>query len=236
MPYLVAKFAVCAVCAVCAVSMIVYPSPWNVCNHLDTTIDIRSTLASHGPQTPGLSAAPSTQAGFCGKWLALTLSVVDSPPPSLPLLHLVDRVERTFVVGTRLLAQAVDRGAATVLNVEARRFLPLAHRKWFDFRVQVRVRTVSRYDSTVFLFCCCGAWGFLSTNRKWQSLDHEAVDRDRHSTISDTGVSLIGSVRSISPTAPSPQLVYWYIGCSGDIARCVHWRMLFMLLMQTTSP
>lgn len=89
------------------------------------------------------------QAGFCGKWLTLTLSVVDPPPPSLPLLHLVDRVERTFVVGTRLLAQAVDRSAAAVLNAEARRFLPLAHRKWFDFHVQVRVHTVSRNNVTV---------------------------------------------------------------------------------------
>lgn len=79
--------------------------------------------------------------------------MVDPPPPSLPLLHLVDRVERTFVVGTRLLAQAVDRSAAAVLNVEARRFLPLVHRKWFDFHVQVRVHTVSRYGATVVLFC-----------------------------------------------------------------------------------
>ncbi|CAN0560763.1 unnamed protein product, partial [Ectocarpus sp. 12 AP-2014] len=71
------------------------------------------------------------QAGFCGKWLTLTLSVVDPSPPNQPLLHLVDRVERTFVLGTRLLAQAVDGRAAAVLNAEARRFLPAAHREWF---------------------------------------------------------------------------------------------------------
>ena len=83
----------------------------------------------------------------------LTLSVVDPPPPNLPLLNLVDRVERTFVVGTRLLAQAVDRGAAAVLNAEARRFLPLAHREWFELPVQVRIHKVSRYDIVPPSFC-----------------------------------------------------------------------------------
>lgn len=203
-----------------------------MCRSLDTTIDIRATLATHRPAAPGLSAATTTQAGFCGKWLALTLSVVDPPPPSLPLLHLVDRVERTFVVGTRLLAQAVDRGAAAVLNAEARRFLPRAHRKWFDFRVQVRVHTVSRMIPPSILFLSRRG-DFLS--RKGQAVDHAAVDRDGHSTISDTSVSPIGSVHLISPTAPSPKLVCWWVGCSGDIARCVQSRMLLMWLMQTTS-
>lgn len=78
------------------------------------------------------------QAGFYGKWLALTFTIVDPPPPSVPRLNLVDRVERTFVLGTRLLAQAVDASAAAVLNAEARQFLPLAHRKWFDFPVRVK--------------------------------------------------------------------------------------------------
>ncbi|CAM9639743.1 unnamed protein product [Ectocarpus sp. 4 AP-2014] len=81
------------------------------------------------------------QAGFCGKWLTLTLSVVDPSPPNQPLLHLVDRVERTFVLGTRLLAQAVDGRAAAVLNAEARRFLPAAHREWFENPVKGVVAT-----------------------------------------------------------------------------------------------
>ncbi|CAM9226851.1 unnamed protein product, partial [Scytosiphon promiscuus] len=76
------------------------------------------------------------EAGFCGKWLTLTLGMVDSPPPDQPFLSLVDRVERTFVLGTRLLAQAVDGSAAAVLNAEARRFLPLAHREWFKHPVK----------------------------------------------------------------------------------------------------
>ncbi|CAN0146866.1 unnamed protein product [Ectocarpus sp. 6 AP-2014] len=81
------------------------------------------------------------QAGFCGKWLTLALSVVDPSPPNQPLLHLVDRVERTFVLGTRLLAQAVDGRAAAVLNAEARRFLPAAHREWFKNPVKGVVAT-----------------------------------------------------------------------------------------------
>lgn len=62
---------------------------------------------------------------------------MDPPPIGLPCLNLVDRIERTFVLGTRLLAQAVDGGAAAVLSAEARRFLPLAHREWFDRPVKV---------------------------------------------------------------------------------------------------
>lgn len=63
--------------------------------------------------------------------------MVDPPPPGHPMLGLVDRVERTFVLGTRFLAQAVDGSAAAVLNAEARRFLPLAHREWFKHPVKV---------------------------------------------------------------------------------------------------
>lgn len=77
------------------------------------------------------------QAGFCGKWLTLSLTRIDPPVPGLGRLGLVDRAERTFVVGTRLLAQAVDGGAAAVLSVEARTFLPLAHRECFDRPVKV---------------------------------------------------------------------------------------------------
>lgn len=94
---------------------------------------------THSALIPGLSFA-SVQAGFCGRWLALTLTVVDPPPPNLPLLNLVDRVEHTFVLGTRLLAQAVDGGAAAVLNAEAKRFLPRAHREWFNYPVKVQKR------------------------------------------------------------------------------------------------
>lgn len=72
------------------------------------------------------------QAGFCGKWLTLSFKKVESPPPHLPRLNLVDRIERTFVLGTKLLAQAVDGGTNAVLNSDAPRFLPQAHREWFD--------------------------------------------------------------------------------------------------------
>lgn len=65
------------------------------------------------------------------------MTKVDLPPTCLPQLHLVDRTERTFVLGTRLLAQAVDGGAAAVLNAEARKFVPLAHREWFERPVKV---------------------------------------------------------------------------------------------------
>ncbi|CAM9827984.1 unnamed protein product, partial [Ectocarpus fasciculatus] len=91
-----------------------------------------------------------SQAGFCGKWLTLTLSVVDPSPPNQPLLHLVDRVERTFVLGTRLLAQAVDGHAAAVLNAEARRFLPAAHREWFKYPVK-GVVAVPRANNPFYL-------------------------------------------------------------------------------------
>lgn len=74
----------------------------------------------------------SHQAGFCGKWLTLSFKKIDSPPPHLPKLNLVDRIERTFVLGTRLLAQAVDGGTKAVLSSDAKRFLPQAHREWFD--------------------------------------------------------------------------------------------------------
>lgn len=54
------------------------------------------------------------------------------------------------MLGTRLLAQAVDGGAAAVLNAEAKGFLPLAHREWFDRPVKVRVGVVH----AVWLFFC----------------------------------------------------------------------------------
>lgn len=86
---------------------------------------------------PIIYAVVFIQAGFSGKWLALSLTVVDPPPPNKPRFQLLDCVRRTFVLGTRLLAQAVDRDATTALNAEARRFVPMVHRRWFNFPVKV---------------------------------------------------------------------------------------------------
>lgn len=105
------------------------------------------------------------------------------------------------MVGTRLLAQAVDRGASTVLNAEARRFLPLAHRKWFDFPVQVRVHTVYRYDATV-AFAVPGR-GVCIDQSKMAAENDGAVDGDAHGPISGIRLSPTGNVNLIAPT-PTP--------------------------------
>lgn len=56
------------------------------------------------------------------------------------------------MLGTRLLAQAVDGGAAAVLNAEAKRFLPLAHREWFHRSVKVGAVCGSSLGCAVFHF------------------------------------------------------------------------------------
>ena len=84
------------------------------------------------------------------KWLLLRL---EGPGVGSP----ADMQIRHFVVARRLLATVVEPTAASLLNVEAKPFVPLVLRQWFDksptMVVQWAPRSIGRFQPRPFALC-----------------------------------------------------------------------------------